>query len=209
MAKVSLDNKYRFRDSWSKGLVSVWMIPVVMLWFGLFLTACNEERHSHAEPVVSNAKPQYDEKTGVKLETRVLPPTSAHKAVYAPETEAVVIVGEVVDAWCYASQTMGAGHGRVHQACAVACVGGGVTPGILDDKGVLWLCVKHKAFTGCKEILFPFVAKRVKVTGWAAHKGGCNVLKVEKVELEAPASGTGAGANTGASPASTVIKNGR
>ncbi|MDR3616352.1 MAG: hypothetical protein P4L53_22520 [Candidatus Obscuribacterales bacterium] len=165
------------------------MTLLLVLALGLSLTACNEEKHSRVEPTVSTVNPQYDPKTGVKLDTRTLPPTSAHKAIYKPETEAVVVVGEVVDAWCYASQTMGAGHGPVHQACAVACVGGGVTPGILDDTGMLWLCVKHKAFTGCKEILFPFVARRVKVTGWAAHKGGCNVLKVEKVELVAPTSG--------------------
>jgi hypothetical protein len=176
-----------------------------MLCFALCLTACNEEKHSRVEQTVTpvgtaTAMPQYDPKTGVKLDTRILPPTSAHKAIYKPETEEIVVVGEVVDAWCYASQTMGAGHGPVHQACAVACIGGGVTPGILDDKGMLWICVKHKAFTGCKEILFPFVARRVKVTGWAAHKGGCNVLKVSKVELEKPVAGAAA------APDSTAVK---
>jgi hypothetical protein len=181
-----------------------------LLCFALCLTACNQAKHSRVEQTVTSsgataatpATPQYDPKTGVKLDTRILPPTSAHKAIYQPETEEIVVVGEVVDAWCYASQTMGAGHGPVHQACAVACVGGGVTPGILDDKGMLWLCVKHKAFTGCKEILFPFVARRVKVTGWAAHKGGCNVLKVTKVELDKPVAGTG----SNASPDSTAVK---
>jgi len=207
VAKISVSEKDK--TSWRRHFFLVFMTPILVLSFCLGLTACNEEKRSRVEQTVSTSSAQYDEKTGVKLDTRVLPPTSAHKAIYKPETEPIVVTGEVVDAWCYASQTMGAGHGPVHQACAVACVGGGVTPGILDDKGVLWLCVKHKAYTGCKEILFPFVARRVKVTGWAAHKGGCNVLKVEKVELEEPASSAGSGPNSDALPASTSIKKGK
>ena len=124
-----------------------------------------------------------DPKTGVKLDTRFLPSNLAKKAIYRSTSSPIVVTGEVVDAWCYASQTMGAGHGPVHKACAVACVGGGITPGILDDQGKLWLCVKSKAYQGCRDLLFPFVAKRVTVTGWEAHHGGTNVLRISKVEL--------------------------
>jgi len=99
-----------------------------------------------------------------------------------PISKPFVVTGEVVDAWCYASQTMGSGRGDAHKPCALACIGGGVTPGIVDDKGTLYIAAKYKAYTGCRELLMPYAAKRVKVTGWLTTKGGCNVLKIQKVE---------------------------
>lgn len=103
-----------------------------------------------------------------------------------PATRVVEFTGEVVDAWCYCSQVMGPGRGEKHKACALACAHGGVSLGILDEKtGELYIAAKHKGYTGCKDLLLPFVAKRVKVTGWAARKGGCNVLKIKTVSLAA------------------------
>jgi hypothetical protein len=101
---------------------------------------------------------------------------------YQPQTKTVTIVGEVVDSWCYSSQVMGPGRGERHKACGLACAHGGVTIGIVDDEGTLYICAKHKAYTGCKELLTPFMAKRVKILGWLGEKGGCKVLKVAEVE---------------------------
>lgn len=109
-------------------------------------------------------------------------PVVTHPPRYAPKLKPVEITGEVVDSWCFASQVMGPGRGERHRACALACLHGGVTPGIVDDSGTLYIAAKHEAYTGCKELLLPYVAKRVKITGWLAQKGGCNVLKVKKVE---------------------------
>lgn len=100
----------------------------------------------------------------------------------APVAVPIELTGEVVDSWCFASQVMGDGRGPKHQTCALACVMGGVTPGIVDDKGQLYLCVKHKAYQGCKELLTPFVGKRVKIKGHLATKGGVRVLKVTTVQ---------------------------
>lgn len=104
-----------------------------------------------------------------------------------PATKKVEMTGEVVDAWCYASQVMGPGRGEKHKACALACIHGGVSAGILDEKtGELFVAAKHKGYTGCKDLLLPFVAKRVIVKGWIARKGGCNLIKIQEVKL-APA----------------------
>jgi len=110
------------------------------------------------------------------------PRTRHRKWKYQPQTKTVTIVGEVVDSWCYSSQVMGPGRGERHKACGLACAHGGVTIGIVDDEGTLYICAKHKAYTGCKELLTPFMAKRVKVLGWLGQKGGCNVLKIADVE---------------------------
>ncbi|HIA55587.1 MAG TPA: hypothetical protein EYN91_26480 [Candidatus Melainabacteria bacterium] len=86
-----------------------------------------------------------------------------------PATKKVEITGEVVDAWCYASQVMGPGRGEKHKACALACIHGGVSPGILDEKtGELFVAAKHKGFL---------------VKGWIARKGGCNLIKIQEVKL--------------------------
>jgi hypothetical protein len=101
-----------------------------------------------------------------------------------PATKKVEMTGEVVDAWCYASQVMGPGRGEKHKACALACIHGGVSAGILDEKtGELFIAAKHKGYTGCKDLLLPFVAKRVVVKGWIARKGGCNLIKIQEVKL--------------------------
>jgi len=110
------------------------------------------------------------------------PKTRHRKWRYQPQTKTVQITGEVVDSWCYASQVMGPGRGERHKACGLACAHGGVTIGLVDDQGTLYICAKHKAYTGCKELLTPYMAKRVKVSGWLAQKGGCNVLKIASVE---------------------------
>jgi len=99
-----------------------------------------------------------------------------------PVTKPFVVTGEVVDAWCYSSQTMGSGRGEAHKPCALACIGGGITPGIVDDQGTLYMAAKYKGYQGCRELLMPYVAQRVKVTGWLTTKGGCNVIKIMKVE---------------------------
>ncbi len=59
--------------------------------------------------------------------------------------------------------------------------------GILDEKtGELFIAAKHKGYKGCKDLLLPFVAKRVAVKGWTARKGGCNWIKISEVKLAKP-----------------------
>jgi hypothetical protein len=101
---------------------------------------------------------------------------------YAPLTKPIELTGEVVDSWCYSSQVMGPGRGDRHKACGLACAHGGVTLGIVDDNGILYIAAKHQGYTGCKELLIPFMAKRVKVVGWLAEKGGCKILKIRTVQ---------------------------
>lgn len=105
------------------------------------------------------------------------------KGPFIPRAKEFQVTGEVVDSWCFASQTMGPGRGPRHQACGLACAAGGVTLGILDDQGNLYIAAKHKGYQGCKELLMPFMAKRVHVVGWLAQAGGCNILKVQSVKL--------------------------
>ncbi|MBU6454337.1 MAG: hypothetical protein KGS72_21345 [Cyanobacteria bacterium REEB67] len=100
-----------------------------------------------------------------------------------PRVKPIKVTGEVVDAWCYASQTMGPGRGEGHKACALACSYGGVTMGILEDGSKdLYIAAKTKGYHGCNELLIPYVAQKVTVTGWVGDLGGCRMLKIDKVE---------------------------
>ncbi|GEM_PF-3306557 len=96
----------------------------------------------------------------------------------------VTISGEVVDTWCYASQTMGPGKGPSHKPCALACAYGGVTLGILEDRtDKLYVAAKSsEPYQGCQELLIPYVGDHVTITGWLAERGGCRILKVKTVE---------------------------
>jgi len=94
----------------------------------------------------------------------------------------VTITGEVVDAWCYSSQTMGPGRGEGHKACALACSYGGITMGILEDgTNDLYVAAKYKGYKGCNELLIPYVAQKVTVKGFVGDLGGNRMLRIESV----------------------------
>ena len=93
------------------------------------------------------------------------------------------LTGEVIDAWCYCSKVMGDGRGPSHEKCAKLCVAGGVSAGILTDDGTVYIAAKHQGYKGCNGLLLPYVAKRVKVKGWIAERGGIKVVKIREVEL--------------------------
>lgn len=97
--------------------------------------------------------------------------------------ERAELVGEVIDVWCYCSKVMGDGRGPSHEKCAKLCVAGGVSAGILTDDGTVYIAAKHQGYKGCNGMLLPYVAKRVKVRGWTAERGGVKVVKIREVEL--------------------------
>lgn len=96
----------------------------------------------------------------------------------------IVITGEVIDMWCYISQTMGSGKGKGHQQCALLCLAGGVPIGILEDKThKVYLAARSmEPYQGCQKVLARYAGKRVRVHGLVASREGYNVLKVAKVE---------------------------
>lgn len=98
------------------------------------------------------------------------------------QMQIVEIEGEVVDAWCYASQTMGPGRGKSHKACALKCVGGGITPGIVQDgTDDLFLAVKYRGYEGCNALLLPYVGERVRIKGFVGINGGQRVMRIQSV----------------------------
>lgn len=100
-----------------------------------------------------------------------------------PQAKPIEVKGEVVDAWCYASQTVGEGRGEKHKECALYCARGGVALGILEDStGNMYIAGKHKGYQGCQQLLLPYVGKQVVAKGWVGEKGGCRILKIMSVK---------------------------
>jgi hypothetical protein len=95
----------------------------------------------------------------------------------------IEVKGEVIDVWCYVSQTMGPGRGPDHLPCATKCVLGGMPIGIVDGKtGDVYVAAKSdKAYTGCFDQLKGYIGKTVTVKGFTANRGGCRVLRVQTV----------------------------
>jgi len=96
----------------------------------------------------------------------------------------ITIVGEVVESQCYITGLNGPGKGLSHKDCALKCAKGGIPLSILEDKtGTLYLAGQSKkAMTGATELLLPFVAEKVKVTGRVFEKGGMKMLLISKVD---------------------------
>ena len=93
------------------------------------------------------------------------------------------IVGEVVDIQCYVSGATGPGKGPKHKDCAIACAKGGIPLGILEDNSnTLFVAGQSKdAMKGANDLLLPFVAEKVRVTGKVYEKGGIRLLMIRKI----------------------------
>jgi hypothetical protein len=95
----------------------------------------------------------------------------------------ITVVGEVVESQCYISGLNGPGKGAAHKECALKCAQGGIPLSILEEKtGTLYLAGQSKkAMAGANELLIPFIAEKVKVTGRVFEKGGMKLLLISKV----------------------------
>jgi len=135
----------------------------------LLILACG----AHAAPGSPQSKNTNKEPAATSTKTN---------AATSQKTGPIELEGEVVDAWCWSSGVMGPGRGPEHKKCAMRCILGGVSAGIVDDNDNLYIAAKSQAYSGCKEQLAPFIEHRVKIKGWLAERGGCKILKISKVE---------------------------
>ena len=96
----------------------------------------------------------------------------------------ITVIGEVVESQCYITGLNGPGKGLSHKECALRSAKGGIPLSILEDKtGTLYLAGQtKKAMAGANELLIPFVAEKVKVTGRLFEKGGMKILLISNVD---------------------------
>lgn len=99
----------------------------------------------------------------------VMPLDGLADEVPAPETDLgpFTLEGEIVDSKCYLG-VMNPGRGKVHKACAIRCISGGVPPGLLvkDETGrpqLFWLT--GPGGQAVNEAALPLVGRSIRLTG--------------------------------------------
>lgn len=97
----------------------------------------------------------------------------------------VALKGELVDTKCYFG-VMRPGEGKVHRACAVRCLSGGVPPGLLvrdgDGRGQVLLLTGEEDW---EPLQFDpqWAARMLSVSGVLERNGNLLILRVKKLSL--------------------------
>jgi hypothetical protein len=96
----------------------------------------------------------------------------------------VALTGELVDTKCYFG-VMRPATGKVHRACAIRCLSGGVPPGLLvrlpNDSAVVVLLTSDKA--AAAPIDATHAGRRLRVLGHLTDRAGTLMLSVSAVAL--------------------------
>jgi hypothetical protein len=97
-----------------------------------------------------------------------------------PDSDVVVVRGEVVETACY---VMGNRRGEEHRECGIACARAGQPLGILDEKTktLLFLVLDRRTHEPSNPLL-EHVAARVEVRGRRIERGGINGIVVQDVK---------------------------
>ena len=95
----------------------------------------------------------------------------------------VMVVGEVIELQCYISGLTGPGKGLTHKECALKSAKQGIPLGIVEEKtGMIYLVGQtKKAQSSANDLLIPFIAEKVKVSGRIFEKSGMKLLLVKEI----------------------------
>ncbi|MBI2423055.1 MAG: ferric reductase-like transmembrane domain-containing protein [Candidatus Hydrogenedentes bacterium] len=112
------------------------------------------------------------------------PPAEAEKRPASTSLGEVELTGELVDTKCFLG-VMRPGSGKVHRACAIRCLSGGVPPGLwcrdaLGNETVLLLAGANGAPFGYN---VAWAARRITVRGMLEWHNGLPVLRVLDLKL--------------------------
>lgn len=92
------------------------------------------------------------------------------------------ITGEVIGSHCYLVHGAAA-TGAGHKNCAIKCAKAGIPLAILQDgtNRVIWVQPEHDA-KSANDMLMPYVAKKVTVTGHWVKRGGAEAFFIRSVK---------------------------
>lgn len=115
----------------------------------------------------------------------VLDPSPSRPSERAQVLGAVTLTGELVDTKCYFG-VMRPATGKVHRACAIRCLSGGVPPGLLVRDGTGGATVFLLAGGEGEPLQFDleWAALEVTATGSLELHGELPVVRVQRLELE-------------------------
>ena len=126
--------------------------------------------------------------TMIELNEGTVEVTSTAPAV-SPATRTslgeVTVEGEIVDTKCYLG-VMNPAKGKVHKACAIRCISGGVPPSLLvrdeSGRGSILILVGRAGRPLHEEVL-EFIGEPVRATGELMRSGDSRYLSVEPADF--------------------------
>lgn len=95
----------------------------------------------------------------------------------------VSLRGEIVDSKCHLG-AMKPGDGTTHRACATLCLRGGVPPVLVsaDERGrALYTLLTDDAGGPANQLVLPFVAEPVEVSGTLTVRGDVRMLAIQRI----------------------------
>lgn len=97
----------------------------------------------------------------------------------------VRVRGEVIDPKCYAG-TMKPGEGKIHRACAVRCISGGVPPVLASNSrsGLAWYVLTGVHGEPIGQDILDFVADEVEVEGEITRRGALLRLAIDPATIK-------------------------
>lgn len=111
----------------------------------------------------------------------VLPPVRGAQQTPSVDLGSFEVTGQIVDTKCYLG-VMNPGSGKVHRACAVRCISGGVPPALLvrdaNGESVLLLMRGSDGRALNREVL-DFVAETIRVSGRVHRTHGVLTIQAE------------------------------
>ena len=95
----------------------------------------------------------------------------------------VTLYGEIIDSKCYMENIMGGGRGKGHKACALQCAKSGIPLAFLEEKTEkVYFLTRLNKLGSVNEMLLPFVAERVALTGKLIERGSTQMIMIDMVE---------------------------
>lgn len=93
--------------------------------------------------------------------------------------DVVTKTGEVIDSACYIQK---GAKGEGHKECTKKCADAGIPLALLEDgtNQVIWLTGADHG--SANDVLKPYAAQKVTITGELSERGGTKLMVVEKVE---------------------------
>jgi len=119
---------------------------------------------------------------GVKLLKQQ--PAAPINPVIAGKTQTVR--GEIVDSKCFFG-VMNPGDLKVHKACAIRCIQGGIPPFLvqrLDDGNVMYYLLTGKDGKSINQEVIPYVAEPLEIKGIVFKKGDMAILEINPKNIK-------------------------
>lgn len=102
------------------------------------------------------------------------------------QRETKKLVGEIVDSKCFFG-VMNPGDLRVHKACAIRCIEGGIPPFLairLDDGNVHYYLLTGPKGRSINQDVLPFVAEPVEIEGTVYSQGSLTIMETEPEKIK-------------------------